>query len=203
MTSLGGTARGDRSQRRIDVLTAATQILDESGWAGLNMREVAARAGVSAGATYQWFSGKDEIYAELLTARFVAGTEGLRATPADMTLEELLFGTFRWVGKTWNDLGRWQLEFAEISRTRDDVAYVETLGEAHRTLVETGMAQLARLAAAEGHNLPNDRETADLIWGAAVGIATRAAVLEMPAEQLESLQRNAVRVLLTGLLETT
>ena len=65
------------------------------------------------------------------------------------------------------------------------------------------MAQLARLAAAEGHNLPSDRETADLIWGAATGIAMRAAVLEMPAEQLESLQRKAVRVLLTGLLETT
>ena len=42
---------GDRSQRRRDVLETSTNLLHEGGWAALTMREVAARTGVSAGAS--------------------------------------------------------------------------------------------------------------------------------------------------------
>lgn len=203
MSSEGGTARGDRNQRRIDVLNAATQILDESGWAGLNMREVAARAGVSAGATYQWFSGKDEIYAELYSDRLAAGVEALEATPPDIGLEDLLIGTFAWVASTWRVLGRWQLEFAEISRDREPSDAVAKLAETHQRLLQRGLELVARAAAAEGRRAPVDIDTAHLIWGTATGLAMRADVLQLDDARAEALQRAAVRALVTGLFETT
>lgn len=195
------TARGDRDQRRRDILAAATDILEESGWAGLNMREVAARAGVSAGATYQWFSGKAEIYAELYDARLRAGIAAIDALPSDMALGDLLLETFRWVARTWTDLGRWQLEFAEISRHGEQLAAVTSLAESHAALLARGLDRIREAAASDQRTVSVDTDTAHLIWGTATGLAMRAAVLQLPDDHLERLQRAAVSCLLAGVDE--
>ena len=80
---------GDRSQRRRDVLETSTNLLHEGGWAALTMREVAARTGVSAGALYQWFDGKDEIYAELFTARLNRGIAQFDAMPDGLPFDDI------------------------------------------------------------------------------------------------------------------
>ena len=91
------------------------------------MREVAKRAGVSAGALYQWFAGKDEIYAELYTTRLNEGTAAMNSLPAEMSLEDMLRSMFAWVQRTWNDLGRWQIDFSEISREREGSETLDAL----------------------------------------------------------------------------
>ena len=95
---------GDRSQRRRDVLEASTNLLHEGGWAALTMREVAARTGVSAGALYQWFDGKEEIYAELFTARLNRGIAQFDAMPDDLPFDDVLASMLRWVQTTWTTL---------------------------------------------------------------------------------------------------
>ena len=196
------TARGDRVQRRIDVVNAAASILEESGWAGLNMREVARRAGVSAGALYQWFAGKDEIYAELYTTRLNQGAAAFDTLPSNITLEELLVSMFRWVRQTWTDLGRWQLEFAEISRTRDESDAVTALREAHERIISTGMRRVGERAQAEGRTLRTDEAAAHLIWGTATGVAMRSEILLHDDEQYDELVAMAVTSLIAGLTES-
>ena len=71
------------------------------------MREVAARTGVSAGALYQWFDGKDEIYAELFTDRINRGIMQFEAMPVDLPFDDILGSMLRRVRTTWTTLGRW------------------------------------------------------------------------------------------------
>lgn len=61
------TPRQSRSRASYEaVLTAAAQILEREGMAGLNTNAVAERAGVSVGTLYQYFPGKEAIAAELV-----------------------------------------------------------------------------------------------------------------------------------------
>ncbi len=196
------TARGDRTQRRIDVIDAAAEILEESGWAGLNMREIASRAGVSAGALYQWFAGKDEIYAELYRTRLDDGAAAMERIDPDMGAEALLMSMFVWVRRTWTDLGRWQLEFAEISRAREGSDALTKLADAHRHLLEVGMRRLSEQATRDGHTLRTDLDAAHLIWATATGVAQRCEVLQLDDEAFRSLAGMAVRSLLAGLDES-
>jgi AcrR family transcriptional regulator len=48
------------------ILEAAARILEKAGFAGYNTNAVAARAGVSVGSLYQYFSGKDALTAALI-----------------------------------------------------------------------------------------------------------------------------------------
>ncbi|HEX4158538.1 MAG TPA: TetR/AcrR family transcriptional regulator [Rhizomicrobium sp.] len=55
----------DLREFRDRVCTVATELLAERGHDGFNMRELAARLGVSAMTTYRYFNGKNEIFAAL------------------------------------------------------------------------------------------------------------------------------------------
>jgi AcrR family transcriptional regulator len=184
------------------VVNAAASILEESGWAGLNMREVARRAGVSAGALYQWFAGKDEIYAELYTTRLNQGIASLETLPKELTLEELLTSMFYWVRRTWADLGRWQIEFAEVSRTRDPSEATTTLREVHDRLLSLGVRRLSERATTEGRTMRADSLAGHLIWSTASGIAMRAEVLPLDEDTYQELVTMAVSSILAGLAES-
>ena len=167
------------------------------------MREVARRAGVSAGALYQWFAGKDEIYAELYTTRLNEGTAALETLPVDTSLEALLTSAFRWVRTTWTDLGRWQLEFAEISRTRETSDALTTLRESHERLTQTAVRRLHERAGAAGRRVTVDDATAaDLIWGTATGIAMRSEVLQLSDESYDRMLAAAVDSVIAGITES-
>ncbi|MEY2418527.1 MAG: hypothetical protein QOG90_1207 [Actinomycetota bacterium] len=49
-------------QTRAALVTAARQIFGEQGFAGTNTEEIAAKAGVTKGALYHHFSGKDDVF---------------------------------------------------------------------------------------------------------------------------------------------
>ena len=49
------------------ILQAAEEVLVDKGYAAATTNRIAARAGVSIGSLYQYFSGKDAVFSELLT----------------------------------------------------------------------------------------------------------------------------------------
>ena len=192
----------DRCQRRRDVLEASTNLLHEGGWVALTMREVAARTGVSAGALYQWFEGKDEIYAELFTARLNWGIAQFEAMPDDLAFDDILASMLRWVRTTWTTLGRWQLDYSEIARGREPGPARSALSEAFRHILEVGSAKLQAAAEREGRRFLDDLDTMHMIWGIAAGIAQRAEILQMETERVDRMMERAVRSLSAGLTES-
>lgn len=65
--------RARAADRRQSILDSAIKIVSTSGFAGANVRDIAARADVSTGSVYSYFGKRDELLAEVL--RVVAGTE--------------------------------------------------------------------------------------------------------------------------------
>lgn len=58
----------DRERRREIVLAAAQELFSKRGISGVNMRDVARKAGVSVGFIYRYFSGRTDIFVELFEA---------------------------------------------------------------------------------------------------------------------------------------
>src|ERR1700754_320847 len=63
------TKWGDRPARRGDILRAGRSLLHEHGLAGLQMRDVAKRAGVGLGTVYTYFPTKEALFAVLYALR--------------------------------------------------------------------------------------------------------------------------------------
>ena len=63
------TRWGDRVARREDILAAGRWLLEREGYAGLSMRVVADRAGVSPGTLYTYFTDQEELFAALYRER--------------------------------------------------------------------------------------------------------------------------------------
>jgi AcrR family transcriptional regulator len=59
------TRWGDRGQRRVDILDAARRRIGGGGYLSLNMRDLAAAAGVSPATLYSYFATKEELFATL------------------------------------------------------------------------------------------------------------------------------------------
>jgi len=59
------TRWGDREQRRTDILDAARARIAENGYLSLNMRDLAAAAGVSPATLYSYFATKEELFVTL------------------------------------------------------------------------------------------------------------------------------------------
>ena len=60
-------ARAMRDFRRSLIIEAARRVFAERGLAGASLRTIATAAGCTTGAIYPYFSGKEEIYAEILS----------------------------------------------------------------------------------------------------------------------------------------
>ena len=90
MATQGRTRWGDREQRRADILAAAWRLLERSGYAQLNMRDVAGGAGVSAGTVYTYFESREELFATLYAERLERfGAELAQLSTSALSLEEL------------------------------------------------------------------------------------------------------------------
>lgn len=82
MSAVQTTKWGDRRQRRIDILDAARERIVAGGYVALNMRDVAAGAGVSPATLYSYFATKEEIFATLYAQAIRAHTEAYRPVAA-------------------------------------------------------------------------------------------------------------------------
>ncbi|MFD5224327.1 TetR/AcrR family transcriptional regulator [Microbacterium sp. NPDC058342] len=85
MSDAAPRRRRDPETRRRVIVTAAAELIVETGVGALTHRSIAARAGVPLGATTQYFATLDELRGEALrhlAAEIDARVEGIRATLA-------------------------------------------------------------------------------------------------------------------------
>ena len=77
--------RRERRHRetRDDILIAAREVLLERGAADLSLREIARRAGYSAGALYKYFDNKDDVVKALADRAMGALLEAFATVPAE------------------------------------------------------------------------------------------------------------------------
>jgi AcrR family transcriptional regulator len=90
MTEPAKTHQADDSRREA-IITAATQIFAEKGFAGASNREIAREAGISPGLIYWYFRDKDDLFREVVTRLFpLSGlefpSEGADELPIDALL---------------------------------------------------------------------------------------------------------------------
>ena len=139
------------SERRERILTAATEVFAERGYADASMAEIASRAGVVASVIYDHFGSKRELAVELLEHHGAALIErtitGLDPAPPRELLHQSIDLFYRFME---SDPFVWRFLF------RDPPADPE-IGEVHRRIHERateGIAGLVRMSAPD--DLPFD-----------------------------------------------
>jgi AcrR family transcriptional regulator len=154
-------------QRRREILDAAATLLAERSWDGFAMRDVAARAGLSAGAVYQYFAGKQEIFAALYAARLADELAVIEAASHD-DLDGLARRVVEDFAEIWAQFGRHQQAWAAegIERTPE----VDELGATFSRLAATLEQALERAAAAAGRTLAPSEGRMPLLWAIVNGV---------------------------------
>lgn len=113
---------------RKKLLQAAVKLLKEDGIRDFSMRKLAARAGVSHGAPYRHFSGKDELLACIMM-------EGHRRLREDMLAARRgcaggSLGKLRALGKAYLEFARRNPEHLKVMFTREGLVSAEKLSHA-------------------------------------------------------------------------
>jgi len=85
-------------ERPSEILGAALPVFAERGLAGARMEDIAARAGVSKGTLYLYFSGKEELFQEAIREKVAQILEGLAssAPPGEAVLRLTRFMEAYW-----------------------------------------------------------------------------------------------------------
>lgn len=171
-TEHGHTAWGDAEGRRRDILASAEHLLQESGYAALTMRGIAAGAGVSAGTVYQYFGGKEEVFVALTAQRLDAIEDALAGADRTVGIAAMLRDILPLITELWRRLGRsasqWESKvLAEGRRSKDAIAsmadYRRVLRQLDRTLHE--------IALERGQTLLDDPAMPHWVWDALIGTA--------------------------------
>jgi AcrR family transcriptional regulator len=176
---------GDRAGRRRDILAAARRQMAERGYIGLNMRDIAAGAGVSPGTLYSYFATKEEIFARLYAEAIVAHNERIAplcgtATELEPFLAELitahldLHGTYGRYFGLWAALAQEGIDPPEerVGRRGDRLpdALTEALREATIDQGELVADALRRMV--PGPRKPGEqRRRVAFVWSVMNGIA--------------------------------
>src|SRR3954470_10295788 len=72
------TKWGDREQRRVDILDAARERIEGGSYLALNMRDLAAAAGLSPATLYSYFATKEELFVTLYVEAIRRHTADIR-----------------------------------------------------------------------------------------------------------------------------
>jgi AcrR family transcriptional regulator len=192
------TKWGDREQRRIDILDAARQRITERGYLSLNMRDLAAGAGVSPATLYSYFATKEELFATLYAEAIRAHTAAFRpVADADLDLTGLLVAVIEAHLDLFRSYGR---HFTLWSATRHDPDLVasdrkvprELVAELRTATIEHNrllMASVRAAASRDGRRVADERLVPSFLWSALNGLADhftteRGALDPFPPEQL-------------------
>jgi AcrR family transcriptional regulator len=81
------TPKGEATRARI--IEIATEVFSDEGYAGVSMRDIADRSGLSSGAIYGTFRGKAELLAEAVDAAMSSDVEALPPAVMELTLPEI------------------------------------------------------------------------------------------------------------------
>ena len=110
----------DHDQRRVALLEQSLQLFATHGYAGLTMRQIASRLGVTTGVLYHYFPSKEVLFeklAEHLTEKDVLGA--LREAPLSGSREDRLRALMHFVEANEASFVQQLLLLVEIYRVRD------------------------------------------------------------------------------------
>ncbi|MGW6934552.1 TetR/AcrR family transcriptional regulator [Lentzea sp. NPDC054927] len=166
------TAWGDAEGRRRDILSSAELILEQHGYAGLTMRAIALGAGVSSGTVYQYFSGKEDVFAALMERRL----DDLQRTLARVDRSLGIAGVLReiepQVTDLWRRFGRsaaqWEAKVLSGGRRGKEVA---GSAQDYRKTIKALAKALHETAEASGQALIDDPALPHWVWDSLIGLA--------------------------------
>jgi AcrR family transcriptional regulator len=153
MTERAGEAADTADQRRVQMLRAAIEVIEERGFPDTRIADVAARAGTSPALVIYYFKTKDQLLTEALRYAedtwYEAGTRRMAAIPsAAGRLEELIamnflpeadtYPTTSWL--LWLDLWAQSVRLPEVASVRQkfDERWRETITAVVRAGQEAG-----------------------------------------------------------------
>ncbi|HLM63226.1 MAG TPA: TetR/AcrR family transcriptional regulator [Acidimicrobiales bacterium] len=181
---MGRTARwGDRAARRQDILAAARSQMASRGYLGLNMRDIAAGAGVSAGTLYSYFATKEEIFATLYAEAIEDHNERIaplcaEATDLEAFLVELITSHLELHGDYGQYFSLWAALVQEAEPPPEDAAHPPPLpAELTAALRRATIRQGDMIAAAFRHLVPGPRVRGEqrrriaFVWSVLIGVA--------------------------------
>jgi AcrR family transcriptional regulator len=197
--------RGDAEGRRRDILASAERALEESGYAGLTMRAIAAGAGVSAGTVYQYFGGKEDVFVALMGRRLDELRTTLEEMDRSIGIAELLRRILPLLTELWRRFGRsvpqWEAKVLAGGRRSKGVVTSATL---YRRSINALAVALRETAEARGQTLLDDPALAHWVWDSLIGVAddllhTGAQQNRVRPEQLVGFTTHAIE---RGILAT-
>ncbi|QDF71265.1 TetR/AcrR family transcriptional regulator [Mycobacteroides chelonae] len=159
---------GDKEARRREILDAGRAVLRSGGLAGMQMREVARRAGVALGTLYTYFATKESLYAALYSEaveRFFLDMEPLLEDRA-VDPEELFVAFANGQRTMYAEYGRELDLFTMLgSKSGVDQLVLERLIQA-----TTRMTSAFRKLLAD-RNIDNPDLALVVLWSTATGLA--------------------------------
>jgi AcrR family transcriptional regulator len=179
------------------LLAAATDLIEEGGYAAASVAAIAARAGVSAGALYRHFPSKAELFVEVFRAHAQRELAAMHAA-GDRTTS--FTDRLAAVVETYatSALGNRRLAWALVYEPVDPLVDAERL--AHRKLYRNQMAELLRLAMAAGELPPHDDP--DLLAAVVVGGIAEALAGPLSPVAAEADERHVARAIVDLALRT-
>jgi AcrR family transcriptional regulator len=204
------TKWGDREQRRIDILDAARARITTDGYLSLNMRDLAAAAGVSPATLYSYFATKEELFATLYAEAIRAHTEILRPIVAQgHDLTKLLELVIEEYVELYRSFGR---HFTLWSTMRHDIdADAAPFPKALIIELRTATVENNRLlmqsirdaAAREGRHVVDEQLVPSFLWSALNGLADhftteRRSLDGFPPERLLAFAAKRLAVAITA-----
>jgi AcrR family transcriptional regulator len=191
------TKWGDREQRRIDILDAARSRIADGGYLSLNMRDLAAGAGVSPGTLYSYFATKEELFATLYaeairrhTAAFAPVAEAGLDLPALLgQVIGLYLDLYRTYGRhftLWSAMRHDPETGAAANFPRELILELRAATREHNKLQ---MRAIREAAARDGREVVDEKLVPSFLWSALNGLADhftseRRSLDPFPAERL-------------------
>ena len=192
------TRWGDRTQRRLDILDAARSCIEGDGYLSLNMRDLAADAGVSPATLYSYFHNKEELFATLYAEAIRAHTQRYQAVvdrePPLMDLLAQLLGLYI---QLYESYGRHFTMWSAMRRDPDEESSPSKVSrdlvrELRAATIENNRLLISSIRAAaerEGRRMADDRLVPSLLWSYLTGIADhvtteRGSLDPFPAAEL-------------------
>ncbi|HEY8546258.1 MAG TPA: TetR/AcrR family transcriptional regulator [Acidimicrobiales bacterium] len=190
------TKWGDKAQRRVDILDAARARIAADGYLALNMRDLAADAGVSPATLYSYFANKEQLFATLYAEAIRAHTEAFRPlADAGLGLADLLTKVLEGYLDLWRTYGRHFTMWSAMRRDLDpdDAPFPPELIDElrHATIAHNKvLMESVREAAARDHRrLVDAKLVPSFLWSTLNGLADhvvseRRALDPFPARRL-------------------
>ncbi len=176
--SVGRVRRPTREAVRRRLLDAALEVFAEHGFETANLDQVAAAAGLTKGAIYSNFTGKDDLFYAMMAEQVLARVASIRSILTAYTADASLPQDLREIGglltEAFAEQRQWRLLFLDFWRraVRDDEVRARFI--AHRRALRDAIA--ASVQQVFGDELPVGDFTADEVVTVVLALSNGLAI---------------------------